>query len=100
MLDKLAKIEERFEDIEAKLCDPKIISNREEFTSLSRERADLDQLVPAYREYKKLLADIEEYEETLAEGDDELAQLERLGEVVVGPELEPGRLVVDAVGCG
>lgn len=75
MLDKLAKIEERFEDIEAKLCDPKIISNREEFTSLSRERAELDQLVPAYREYKKLLADIDEYEETLAEGDDELAQM-------------------------
>jgi hypothetical protein len=31
---------------------------------------------------------------------DELPQVERLGEVVVGTELEPGRLVVDAVGGG
>lgn len=75
MLDKLDKIEQRFEDIEAKLCDPAVISNREEFTKLSRERAELDDLVPAYREFKKLLAEIEEYEETLAGGDEELAEL-------------------------
>jgi hypothetical protein len=31
---------------------------------------------------------------------DELSKLERLGEVVVGAELEPGGLVVDPVGSG
>ncbi len=75
MLDKLAKIEERFELIEQKLCDPVVISNREEFTRLSKERSELDELVPTYREYKKLLADLEEYEETLDSGDEELVEL-------------------------
>ncbi len=69
LLDKLAKIEKRFTEIEAKLCDPSVISNREEFTQLSKERSDLDEIVPAYREFSALLADIEEYEGAL-EGDD------------------------------
>ncbi len=75
MLDKLAKIEERFEEIERKLCDPAVIGNRETFRELSRERAALDELVPAYREYKKVLADIVEYEETIGAGDPELKEL-------------------------
>jgi peptide chain release factor 1 len=75
MLDKLAKIEERFEEIERKLCDPAVIANRESFKELSRERAALDELVPTYREYKKLLADIEEYEATIGAGDPELKEL-------------------------
>ena len=34
------------------------------------------------------------------EAEHELSELERLGEVVVGAELEPGRLVVEPVGGG
>jgi peptide chain release factor 1 len=75
MLDKLAKIEERFEEIERRLCDPVVIANREAFRELSRERAALDELVPAYREYKKILADIREYEDTVGAGDPELKEL-------------------------
>jgi len=75
MLDKLDKIEQRFEEIETKLCDPAIISNRSEFTKLSKERAEIEALVPVHREYKKILADIVEYEETLSDGDPELKEL-------------------------
>ena len=75
MLDKLAKIEERYEEIERRLCDPTVIANRESFRDLSRERSALDELVPAYREYKRLLADIEEYEQTAGAGDPELKEL-------------------------
>ena len=53
MLDKLARIEQRFEDIEKKLCDPSVISNREEFTKLSRERSEIDELVSVYRRLKE-----------------------------------------------
>ena len=59
LLDKLAKIEKRYTEIEAKLCDPSVISNREEFTQLSKERSDLDEIVPVYREFRTLLEDIE-----------------------------------------
>jgi peptide chain release factor 1 len=75
MLDKLAKIENRYEQIERKLCDPEVISDRELFTNLSRERAELEELVPTYRRYKQILADIDEYEESLDSDDPELVEL-------------------------
>ncbi len=77
MLDKLAKIEERFIAVEGKLCEPEVISNRDEFTKLSRERAELEEVAKTYRVLKGLLVDIEEYEEAL-EGDD--ADLKELAE--------------------
>ena len=44
MLDKkLEKIEQRYIEIEKRLCDPDVISDREEFTKLSRERADMEE---------------------------------------------------------
>jgi peptide chain release factor 1 len=75
MLDKLARIENRFEDIEKKLCDPDVISRRDEFTKLSRERSEIEELVSVYRQLKHSLADIEEYEEALKSGDTELREL-------------------------
>jgi peptide chain release factor 1 len=75
MLDKLAKIESRFLDIENKLCTPAVISNREEFTRLSRERAEIDDLVAAYRRLKEVLADKKEYEDALRGNDPELREL-------------------------
>jgi peptide chain release factor 1 len=75
MLDKLAKIEERFIEIEEKLCQPEIIANRNEFTKLSRERAEMEDIVPAYRELKKLIGDIDEYQEAIEGGDEELKEL-------------------------
>lgn len=75
MLDKLAKIEQRFSEIENKLCDQKIIANREEFTKLSRERSELEDIVPAYRELKKTINEIKEYEDAIKGEDDELREL-------------------------
>jgi peptide chain release factor 1 len=75
MLDKLARIEERFMEIERRLCDPAIIANRTEFTGLSKERAQLEDLVPVYRALKKVINDLEEHERLLAEDDPELKQL-------------------------
>jgi peptide chain release factor 1 len=87
LLEKLGKLEDRFEEIEQKLCDPEIIGNRKEFAKLSRERAELEDLVPAYREYKKIIDDIEEYEKFL-EGDD--ADLKELAEMEL-PQLKEKR---------
>jgi peptide chain release factor 1 len=75
MLDKLAKIEERFIEIEEKLCQPEIIANRNEFTKLSRERAEMEDIIPAYRELRKLVDDIDEYQEAIEGGDEELKEL-------------------------
>jgi peptide chain release factor 1 len=75
MIDKLERIAKRYEEIERDLCNPQVISNRERFTALSRERAGLDEIVPAYHEYVKVRAEIGEYEAALEAGDPDLREL-------------------------
>ena len=75
MLDKLERIESRYKELESKLCDPDIISKREMFTKLSRERAEIEELVNVYQKLKQTIADLEEYEEATKSGDPELKEL-------------------------
>jgi peptide chain release factor 1 len=75
LFDKLLRVEELYEEIEQKLCDPDIISRRNEFTALSRQRAELEDLIPVFREFKKVMADIAECKESLSSDDSELKEL-------------------------
>lgn len=51
MLDKLKSIEEKFEDISAKLSDPSVISNQDMYKRLMKEYKFLTPIVEKYREY-------------------------------------------------
>ena len=53
MLDKLLKIEEKFEEITQKLYSPDIASKPELLKKYSKEHKDLKPLVDTYREYKQ-----------------------------------------------
>jgi peptide chain release factor 1 len=82
MFDKIEELEQRFRELESLLSDPAVIANQPEFRKLSREHAELSELVDAYRRYKKVLAEIEGNRELLADPDmkemaaEELAVLE------------------------
>ena len=77
MFDKIEELERRFQELEALLSDPAIISNQVEFRKLSREHAELSALVEAYRTYKKVQGDIEGNRELLADPEmKEMAELE------------------------
>jgi peptide chain release factor 1 len=82
MMDKIEELERRYQELEALLSDPTVISNQPEFRKLSREHSDLSELVAAYRRYRKVLADISDNRELLADPDmkemaeDELKALE------------------------
>jgi peptide chain release factor 1 len=75
MLDKLEAINARFEDIGVSLTNPEIIANNKKFGQLSKEYRSLEKIVIAYKEYKKLLEDIDFYKEALAGNDEELREL-------------------------
>lgn len=60
MFNKIKDFEIRFQELEALLSDPAIISNQTEFRKLSREHADLSPLVETYRRYSKVLAEQED----------------------------------------
>ncbi len=77
MFDKLESVEKRFEELDRQLADPEVIARRGEFQKLSKEHADISDLVAAYREYKKVNADLDENKGLLEEKDPELKAMAR-----------------------
>src|SRR6185369_5983148 len=69
MFDKIEELERRYQELEAMLSDPAVISNQPEFRKLSREHSDLSELVAAYRRWRKVIGEIEENRELLADPD-------------------------------
>lgn len=68
MLDKLQSIEEKYELLNEKICDPSVISDMAEYTKLSKEIKQLTPLVEKFREYKETLSTAEEAKTLLDEG--------------------------------
>ncbi|MBE8953471.1 MAG: peptide chain release factor 1 [Quinella sp. 1Q7] len=76
MLEKLQQVEEHFAEVESRLGDPSVVADVEKFTALTREHAALEPIIRKFREYKKLLAQIEEDKILLeTSADDELKTL-------------------------
>ena len=68
MFDKLAAVEERYEDINLKLTDPAVISDNEKYKGYMKEYKTLTPIVEKYREYRKAKGSFEEARELLDEG--------------------------------
>ena len=86
-IEKLTSLEKRYNEVSQLLGQPEIIAKRAEFTKLSREHAELSELVEAWGDYRKLLEEQSGAEAMIEEaGDDRemrelaLAELEELKE--------------------
>jgi peptide chain release factor 1 len=66
MIDKLEDIKRKFNDIELKLSDPKVISDMKLLKKLNIEFRELGKIVEVYEVYKKVLSDIDSAKEVLA----------------------------------
>lgn len=66
MLDKLLHIKKRYEEVEQKLSDPDVIADMKQFKKLNIEYRQLEPIVQAYEQYKKILSDINSAKEVLA----------------------------------
>jgi peptide chain release factor 1 len=75
LIGKLDSVVERFAEIEKQLCDAELIANRALFLKISKERAELEDLVLAYREYQRICDELAEYTQTLNSDDAELREL-------------------------
>ncbi len=75
MFSRLNDVELRFEYLASRLSDPQVIARQDEFQKLSKEYSDLRVLVETYREYKKVLIEVEQGEELAKGTDSEMAQL-------------------------
>ena len=77
LADKLARADERLQELDALLAQPEIAGDMDSYRKLSRERAELDPVVALYRQYKRVEADQKTAGEMLADPDmRELAEAE------------------------
>ena len=80
MFEKLAFIEERYEQLSKQISDPDVIADQEKWRKLMKEHSDITPIVEKYKEYKKCKDDIEGAQEILKEESDpelkEMAQAE------------------------
>src|SRR4249919_1662955 len=75
MLDKLEAIKARFDDLGVALTNPEVVNNNKKFSQLSKEYRNLEKIVNAYNDYKKLIGDMEFNKEALHGDDEELRDL-------------------------
>ncbi len=75
MFGKLREIEKRYTELEALLGDPSVVGNRAEYQKHAKEHADLRDIVEMYRKYDRLRLQVEEDQQLLRDGDEELREL-------------------------
>ncbi len=84
MLDKLAGIEARYNELETLMADPANIADYEKVVKLSKERSDLQEIVDSYRDYVSRQEQLRDAREMLQDDDPEMRELAQ-SEI---PELE------------
>ncbi len=76
MIEKLGKIEERYNELTQKIGDPEIIANNREWKKLAKEHSDLTPIIEEYEKLKKCVTSLEEDEKLLkVEKDAEMLEL-------------------------
>ena len=93
MLDRLEAINARFEQLGVALTNPEIVSNNKKFAETSKEYRSLEKIVLAYRDYKKVLDDIEFYKEAIKGDDEELRELAK----VEAPALDEKKIEMESM---
>jgi peptide chain release factor 1 len=76
MLERLESIERRYEELNELMARPEIALDFEKLQNLARERANLEEVVTSYREYKATVKSLEDTQAMLSQKlDDDMAAL-------------------------
>lgn len=85
MTEKLEMAAARYDEINAKLSDPKVVSDNKLYTELMREYKNLTPLIEMYKRYKSAKRSLEDAEAAIEDDDPELRKM-ALDEVNVAKE--------------
>jgi peptide chain release factor 1 len=69
MLDKLKAIADRYVYLEEQLSDPSVLVDMDKFKKINKDYKDIQPIVEAYHEYKKVLDDVSQAKEMLSDSD-------------------------------
>lgn len=67
MFQKLEAVEKRYEELNKKIADPEIITRTSEWTGYMKEHAEIEEVVLKYKEYKKVLQQLNDAEAMLSD---------------------------------
>lgn len=70
LIDKLAFIENKYDELSVKISDPSIMANQNEWRKLCKEHSDLEIIVTAYREYREVTEELQANKEMLNDESD------------------------------
>ena len=77
LLDKISSVESRYDELMAKLGDPSVQADPQEFKTVGKTLRDIEELVHKGREYRGVVDAIAQANDLLASGDPEMAELAR-----------------------
>src|SRR5690242_10680505 len=77
MDDKLQEIEQRFERLTADLSNPEVIADRGRFSQVARERSQLEPLVEAFRDFRRVRAELQDNKALLEDADPDVRAMAR-----------------------
>jgi peptide chain release factor 1 len=78
MLDRIAQIKNRFEEVKQKIIDPEVMSDQQRYKELSIEYKNLERIVQKGEEYEELLSNLQNARELLkSEKDPEMREMAR-----------------------
>jgi peptide chain release factor 1 len=75
VFEKLEKVEGRFVEIERELSSEGVTADRERYTKLMREHAELAEIVEAWRTRQKLAAELAQAEQLSSDSDSEIREM-------------------------
>ncbi len=62
MLEKLQSLEQKYEELNREMSDPEVLSDPQTYNKLAKAHSDLGEIVGKYREYRQVLADLDDAE--------------------------------------
>ena len=70
MLEKLAGIEKKYQDLTKKLGDPDLLGDPQHYGQVAKQHAELEEIVSKYQEYLRVEKELQDSEQMLADDPD------------------------------
>ena len=88
MLERLAEIEARYEELTALLADPEVVADHVRLSEIARERAQIERIVELFRHFRETRAALDDARALARSSDDEERALGREEEQRLTPDVE------------
>ncbi len=75
MMAKLAALTDRYEEVSALLSDPEVMRERDRFTALSKEFAELDPVIKSFQHLEELDSELQDAQTLVKDDDAEMREL-------------------------